>query len=201
LKGLSYELIERSHSISAGNAVGQDLNPAQTVPTLVIHGDTDGGKPVTLTQSIAALEYLDEAFPDSVQLLPGLDDVKGRAEVRRLVNVVATDIHPLTTVRVSRAIRDIFPCDSQVEATQPGNRAWELHWMRKGLAVYEELLKQTAGWYSVGDKITMADVCLMPELWTASKFGLDVSDYPTVHRIFQRLSAVEAFAMDEHLRS
>lgn len=189
LKDLSFAEVLQSHSQSKGNVIDAQLNPACTVPTLVIkHSENTAS--VTLTQSIAALEYLDEAFPRTKQLLPDHTDPKARAEVRRLVQIVATDIHPLTTCRVSERLLEV--------ATGAKNYDWEVHWIRKGLEVFETLVSQTAGRYCVGDKATMADVCLMPQLWTARKFGFDITQLPTVHGIFARLSQVPAFKEDAH---
>lgn len=188
LKSLSYKEIIRSHSQSLHNVMDSNLNPSQTVPTLTIQHSPGNVEKVVLTQSIAALEYLDEAFPDPCRLLPPIHDPIARAQVRTLVQIISTDIHPLTTCRVSAAL----------PSSKEPSTSWELNWIRKGLQSYEKLVSKTAGTYSVGDQITLADVCLMPQLWTATKFGFDIAELPIIYAIFQRLSSLDAFAQDPH---
>jgi maleylacetoacetate isomerase len=188
LKGIPYDL-----KTLTGAFIPQTpscLNPAQTVPTLVFQDPSDGKGPLTLTQSIAALEYLEEAYPDSKSLLP--KDVRSRAQVRTLVSIIATDIHPLTTHRVRDTIFEHFPAETVIEAKQNGNRKWDYHWIRRGIAVYEKLVAQTAGKYSVGDEVTLADVSLVPELWTGLAMGLELEEFPVVAGIFRRCMEVEA---------
>ena len=170
------------------------LNPAQTVPTLIFQDPGDGKGPLTLTQSIAALEYLEEAYPESKALLP--KDARARAQVRTLVNIIATDIHPLTTHRVRDTIFSFFPSNAATEAKGNGNQKWDYHWIRRGIAVYEKLAAETAGKYSVGDEITLADVCLVPELWTALARGLDLEEFPVVARMFRKCMEIEEFAKE-----
>jgi maleylacetoacetate isomerase len=192
LKGIPYDL-----KTLTGAFIPQtpsSLNPAQTVPTLIFQDPGDGKGPLTLTQSIAALEYLEDAYPDTVVLLP--KDARRRAHVRTLVNIIATDIHPLTTHRVRDAIFDMFPSEAGAEAKRSGNEKWDHHWIQRGIAVYEKILKQTAGKFSVGDEVTMADVCLVPELWTALKCGLQLEEYPVTVGVFQRLMEIEAFGKE-----
>ena len=119
------------------------LNPARTVPTLVFQdppdrlGKLDDKGRLTLTQSVAALEYLEEAYPETQHLLPA--DARGRAEVRTLVNIIATDIHPLTTRRVSAAISEMFPLVSEASsgASSEGSRSrkWDHHWISRGISI------------------------------------------------------------------
>ena len=170
------------------------LNPAQTVPILIFQDPADGKGPLTLTQSIAALEYLEDAYPHTVPLLP--KDVRGRAQVRTLVNVIATDIHPLTTHRVRDTIIEMFPSEAADAAKRTGNDKWDHHWIRRGIAVYEKVVEQTAGNFSVGDDVTMADVCLVPEMWTALKRGLELEDFPITAGVFRRLMAIDEFGKE-----
>lgn len=193
LKGIPYEL--RSVDLAKGDRPDTLINPAQTVPTLIItHNDIEQ---VRLTQSVAALEYLDEAFPESRPLLP--DQAEARAQARTLAHVIATDIHPLTTPRVGKAIANKYFRESSLETkAQDAIREWDLYWMRRGLSIYEQLVANSAGIYSVGDTITVADVCLVPQVSTARKMGLDVTEFPIVQGIFDRLSEVQAFRDDVH---
>ncbi|KAJ3495671.1 hypothetical protein NLG97_g3229 [Lecanicillium saksenae] len=193
LKDIPYQAIDVSLKTGQNlEAEYSALNPAKTVPTLVVSSKRHGS--ITLTQSIAALEYLDEAFPNSVQLLPTLSNPAARATVRSLVGIIATDIHPLTTHRVGSAILARFPCPQTVLASQTGNRDWDLHWINRGLELYEKMASQTAGRYSFESEITQADVCLLPELWTAERIGVDLKRFPTIFRVFQELSAIPKIA-------
>ena len=90
----------------------------------------------------------------------------------------------------------MFSSEASGEDQGTVNRQWDLYWIRPGLGVYEQLVVHTTGLYSVGDQITMADVCLVPELWTALRYGLELEEYPTISAILQRLVAVEAFAKE-----
>lgn len=196
LKNIPYQL--KNVDLAKGERTSGSTNPGRTVPTLVI-SSSDGKEEITLTQSVAALEYLEEAFPETTPLLPPTSQAEARAHVRTLVHVITTDIHPLTTHRVADAITTMFPSDTSTDAGDlDGIREWELHWMRRGLSVYEQLVTNSAGKYSVGDSITMADVCLMPEVSTARKIGLDVKEFPTINGIFSRLNDVQAFKDDPH---
>ena len=192
LKGIPYDLKTITGAFTPQTP--SSLNPAQTVPTLIFQDPGDGSGPLTLTQSIAALEYLEDAYPDTVALLP--KDTRSRAQVRTLVNVIATDIHPLTTYRVRDAIFDMFPSEAAAEAKRSGNEKWDLHWIQRGIAVYERILQQTAGKFSVGGEVTMADVCLVPEMWTALKRGLQLEKYPVTAGVFERLMEVEVFGKE-----
>lgn len=191
LKGLKYDTIP----VSLRHKQNDDpryihINPSRTVPTLAIKlsQGSDEQEPVRWTQSVAALEFLDEAFPNTRQLLPPTSHPIDRARVRSLVNIVATDIHPLTTHRVGREIAARFPCPESKLDEASGNSKWDRYWIERGLAAYEEAVKVTAGKYSVGDEVTLADVCLVPELWTAERLGVPISEYPTVFKIYGTLS-------------
>lgn len=193
LKGLEYDTV----SVNLRRKQNDDpkylqINSSGTVPTLTIKQSqiSDEQEPIRWTQSVAALEFLDEAFPSTRQLLPPTNHPIDRARVRSLVAIVATDIHPLTTHRVGREIVARFPCPQSKLAGASGNSEWDRYWIERGLSVYEEAVKETAGEYSVGDEITLADVCLVPELWTAERLGVPLSEYSTVSRIYGALSLV-----------
>ena len=192
LKGIQCDLKTITGAFSPQTP--SSLNPAQTVPTLIFQHPADGQGPLTLTQSIAALEYLEDAYPDTVPLLP--KDARSRAKVRTLVNVIATDIHPLTTHRVRDAIFEMFPSEAAAAAKRTGNDKWDHHWIRRGIAVYEKIVEQTAGTFSVGDEVTMADMCLVPEMWTALKRGLELEDFPVTAGVFRRLMEIDVFAKE-----
>ena len=157
LKSIPYML--ENVDLAKGERAAGSINPGNTIPTLII-SSSDGEQNMRLTQSLAALEYLEEAFPERTPLLPPVGQVEARAHVRTLVQIIATDIHPLTTHRVGSWIKTRFVSGGSQDAAKNEVCEWDLHWMRRGLAAYEQLVEKSAGKYSVGDSITMADVCL-----------------------------------------
>ncbi|KAF6831425.1 maleylacetoacetate isomerase [Colletotrichum musicola] len=171
LKSLSYTTIPtnllKDEHLSAEHRA---LNPSGTVPLLVDHANGD----FKVSQSVAALEYLDEAHP-SPPLLPS--DPQARAAVRVLVGIVASDTQPVTNMRVMRRVR----------ALGGDAERWNRELMADGLAAYEAVARKWAGKCSVGDDVSMADACLLPAFWNAERFGVDVSAYPTILKIVENL--------------
>ena len=154
------------------------LNASQSVPVL-----TDpAAKDFSIGQSVAALEYLEEAYPDRKQLLPPLSDPVARAKVRVLMNIIACDTQPVTNLRLVEEIRSLG-----------GDLAeWMKSKIGRGLESYEITLAKTAGKYSVGDEITLADVCLVPAVWGAERYGVDMSSMPRLTRVYNAMSKEEA---------
>ncbi len=153
------------------------LNPMQAVPML----DTGTHK---LTQSIAIMEWLEEHYP-SPPLLP--QSSEARAKVRAMSLLVATDIHPLNNQRVLKYLTGTL---KQSEETK---LAWYAHWIRQGLTALEAFAKESAGTYSVGDHVSMADACLIPQLYNARRFHCPLDDYPTLVRIEKTCNELDAF--------
>ncbi|KAJ4253402.1 hypothetical protein NW762_010559 [Fusarium torreyae] len=150
------------------------LNPSASVPVLVCHKSAEN--PFRIGQSVAALEYLEEKHPEH-PLLPPLSDPEGRATVRTLVNIVSADIQPVTNLRIMRRVRELG-----------GNAEdWNCQLMTAGLKAYEQVAKDTAGKCSFGDDLTLADACLLPAVWNAQRFGVDLSAFPTINRIVENL--------------
>lgn len=182
LKGLAWEA-RPVHLVRDGGEQHLDayrrLNPQQLVPTLLHEGHA-------LTQSLAIVEYLDERFPQ-VPLLPA--DAAGRARVRALAQLVACDIHPINNLRVmqyqERSLQ--LPADARTQ--------WTLHWIAEGFAAMEALLANSrdTGAFCHGDRPGLADICLLPQLYNAHRFGLDLAPYPTLRRIEAACQAVDAF--------
>ena len=156
----------------------RSLNASASVPVLTDLSNDD----FPIGQSIAALEYLEEAYPDRRALLPPLSDPLKRAKVRVLVNIIACDTQPVSNLRVSEDVR----------AMGADSTEWMKRWIRRGLSAYEETLSSTAGEYSVGDEITLADVCLVPAIWGAERFGVDMSSMQNVMRVYNVLKSNEA---------
>ena len=157
------------------------MNPSRSVPTLEVVDA--GGKASYITQSAAALEYLEEAYPSAPLLLPPAADRLLRAQVRSLVQIVVSDIQPVTNTRVF----------NRVVAMGQDKVAWGAEWHARGLKAYEESIAAGAGRYSVGDSVTMADVCLAPMIWNAFRWQLALDGYPTVKRVYGNLMELEAF--------
>jgi maleylpyruvate isomerase len=140
------------------------------VPTLVL----DSGE--VLTQSLAILEYLEETHPEP-PLLP--KDAVGRARVRALALITTADIHPIQNLRVMAYLRDKFG------HTEESAFAWSRHWIETGFEAYEASVANDprTGIFSHGDRPTLADLCLVPQVFNAQRFKVDMAKYPTIQRI------------------
>ena len=161
------------------------VNPCESVPTLVIH--QPDGSHSSIRQSVAALEYLDEEYPEPA-LMPPKDDPLARARVRELVNIIACDVQPVTNLRILSRVRKMSPDNPSAGPD------WQKHFMTVGLQAYEEILASTpAGKYSVDDNVTMADLCLSPAVDGALRFGVELDKLPNVHRVYQALQQLGAF--------
>lgn len=182
LKGLEHQ-VTPVHLVRDGGQQHSEgyaaLNPQELVPTL-LHGER------VLYQSMAILEYLDEVFLEP-PLLP--DDAPGRARVRALAQLVACDIHPLNNLRVMQFFADTW------NVPQPEREDWTRHWMRVGFDAMERMLVESVdtGRFCHGDTPTLADCCLVPQLFNARRFQVDLAAYPTLVRIEEECLALEAF--------
>jgi len=183
LKGLPYEAVP-VHLLRDGGEQRKDayraLNPSALVPAL----EDDGA---ILTQSLSIIEYLDEMHP-FIALLPR--DALGRARVRALAQMIACDIHPLTNLRVLRHLVH------QLGVTEEVKTDWYVHWVREGLAAIEAHLAASpdTGRYCHGDGPTMADCCLVPQVFNARRFNIDLAPYPLIARIDAACAGLPAFA-------
>jgi len=151
------------------------LNSMKEVPTLVV-GDKH------LTQSIAMLEYLEEIFPKP-SLLPV--DPYLRAQARSLTEIINAGTQPLQNLRVLLHVK------SKLDAEEM--KKWASHWIGNGLAAMEKAVKATAGKYCVGDNVTYPDCCLIPQLYNARRFKMDMALYPTLMQIESNLTKLPAF--------
>jgi maleylacetoacetate isomerase len=181
LKGLEYTLTPVHLLRDGGEQHTSDyarLNPQQLVPAL-----RHGGH--VLTQSLAILEYLDETWR-APSLLPA--DPVGRARVRALAQLLACDVHPLNNLRVVQ----YFEREWQIDP--PRREAWMTHWMRGGFDALEQLLQTgPEGRFCHGDLPGLADCCLLPQLYNARRFSVDLSGYPAILCIEAACQALEAF--------
>lgn len=156
------------------------LNPQHLVPLL----EDDG---LVLTQSLAIIEYLDETYARQ-PLLP--HDAHGRARVRALSQAIACDIHPIDNLRVLKYLSD------KLGVSPDQKTEWYRHWVALGLAALERQVagNPATGSFCHGDTPTMADCCLVPQLYNARRFDCDLAPYPVLTAIAQRCEALPAFA-------
>lgn len=156
------------------------INPHGLIPVL----DDDG---TLFTQSLAIIEYLDEAHPEPAFLPPGIAD---RAYVRALAQSIACDIHPINNLRVLKFLRAEFAADEAVVGR------WYNHWIATGFAGVEAVLANDArtGTFCFGDEPGLADILLVPQVVNAANYALDMTPYPVIQRIFDACMALPAFA-------
>jgi maleylacetoacetate isomerase len=155
------------------------INPQQAVPALV-----DGSR--TLIQSLAIIEFLDEEHPQP-PLLPAT--APERARVRAMAQLIACDIHPLNNQRVLLYLRDVLGVAKSAKDT------WYRHWIAEGFGPLEAMLRSSSetGTFCHGDAPTLADVCLVPQVFNARRFEVDLAPYPTLMRIFDACMRLPAF--------
>lgn len=139
----------------------------------------------TLTQSLAIVEYLDAIAPDP-PLLPG--DARQKAVIREIALMIAADIHPLHNLRVLDALR------VQLGADEAARIAWLRGWIEAGLGAVERRLAETAGRFAVGDTLTLADLCLVPQAYAARRFEVDLMRFPRVGAAVAAAQALPAVA-------
>ena len=186
LKGQAYD----THGVNLRSGQQRDaayleVNPSGVVPSLV---DED----VTLSQSLAIIDYLDARFPEP-RLIPA--DPVERARVLEVSNAIACDIHPVNNLRILRYLKDQFNVD------EDGRNAWYRHWVAEGLSGVDALLQRHGdGPYCFGDAPTLADCCLVPQVANALRMKCDLSLYPRVMAIYAHASAQPAFVAAEPAR-
>lgn len=178
LKGVEYQsrpvnLLEDAQKSEDYRA----LNPQGFVPMIEIDG-------LKLTQSIAIITYLDQRFP-----VPPLlsQNIAEQAHVRALALTVACDIHPLNNLRVLKYL-------SSLGIEQEQRDGWYRHWVAEGLTALEALAAPRAGTFLFGEAPTLADVCLVPQLYNARRYDVSLHAYPTLVRADENATKLEAFA-------
>lgn len=179
LKGVAYEsvpinLVEGAQKSEEYRA----RNPQGFVPMLEIDGHR-------LTQSLAIIGYLEATRPEPA-LLPG--NAADAAHVRAMALTIACDIHPLNNLRVLKYLSGIL---GQEETMRD---EWYRHWVRAGFTALEAMAAARAGQFLFGDKPTLADVCLVPQMFNARRFKLPLDDFPTLVRADAEANRIEAFA-------
>jgi len=180
LKGVDYETVSVD---LPGNrhreAEFRGVNPQATIPTL----DDDG---TILWQSLAIIDYLDARFPEP-RLIP--QEPVARAQSQALAQLIACEIHPLNNLRVLRYLRGELKLDDAAVAK------WYSHWIAEAFGPLETLVERfSGGRFCYGDAVSVADVCLVPQIYNARRFACDLAPYPTLVRIADGLLADAAFA-------
>jgi maleylpyruvate isomerase len=179
LKGLGTEHL--SHHLRKGEQTAPAylaLNPQGLVPTL----ENDAG--AILTQSLAIIEWLDESYPQA-PLLP--KDPLRRAKVRAFAQAIACDTHPVQNLKVLGRLRQLGLPEEKVTE-------WAAWANREGLTACETLIAKEIGPFCFGDAPTLADLCLVPQLANARRFGVDVSTFPRLLQAEAAAKAMKAFA-------
>ena len=179
LKGLSAEQL--SYHLRKGEQRAADylaLNPQGLVPTF------QGDNGATLTQSLAIIEWLDEIHPEP-PLLP--TDPLRRAQVRAFAQAIACDVHPVQNLKVLARLRELGISEEKVTE-------WAAWANREGLSACEKLIAREAGPFCFGDTPTIADLCLVPQLANARRFGVDVSAFPRLLKAEAAAKELKAFA-------
>ena len=182
LKGIAYDYLpyHLRHGEQRSDAFLK-LNPQGLVPAL----ETDEG--LVITQSLAIIDYLDEVYPEP-PLLPAT--AGERARVRSIALAMACDVHPLNNLRVLSYLRDPLGHDAETVAE------WFRHWCTVEFDALETRLAREAetGRFCHGDRPSLADICLVPQLVNSRRFDCDLTPYPTLRRIEEACMALEAFA-------
>ncbi len=179
-KQLPYQLHQIHLVKNGGEQHSQEykkLNPQGRVPTLQ-QGD------LTLTQSLAILEYLEETHPEPA-ILP-TEPLK-RAKARSLAYIIACDVHPLNNLAVLQYLK------KELAVSDQAKQDWYAHWIIEGFNAIEAELKHCAGQYCVGDQISIADICLAPQMYNARRFQVDLSGFPKICSIYDQCMKHDAF--------
>jgi maleylacetoacetate isomerase len=182
LKALPHDIVPVHLTAGGGEQHAETfrgLNPQQLVPVL-LHGNR------IIRQSLAIIEYLEETWPSN-PIMPAT--ARDRARVRGLAQLVACDIHPLNNLRVLQFF------DQEWRVPQPERDLWVRHWLAEGLGAFEQLLvdNPSTGEFCDGEMPTLADCALVPQVYNARRFGVDLSGYPTIERIDAHCRTLAAF--------
>ena len=185
LKQLSAEHIS-VHLVNNGgeqhSASFHQLNPQHLVPAFVDSGEQGE---LTLSQSLAIIEYLEDKYPDH-HLLPR--NIEDRAIVRSMAQAIACEIHPLDNLRVLQYLVN------EMGVSEADKMRWYHHWIHVGFTALEVQLGQYSGRFCFGDTPSLADICLIPQVYNAKRFNLELAAYPNIVRIWHECQQLSAFA-------
>lgn len=154
-----------------------EINPQGLVPTLMDQGHA-------LTQSLALLDYLEEQYP-TPPLLPGLP--LERARVRSIAQLIGCDIHPLNNLKVLKFLQ------GELGMSERQKDHWYQHWILAGFRDLEKILNHTAGHFCFSNQVTIADICLIPQVYNAIRYQVPLSSFPTISRIYSHCLTEPAF--------
>ena len=180
LKKLDYKLKEVHLVNNGGEQFSDDykkLNPIARVPTLV-----DGD--FVLSQSLAIIEYLDAKHPTD-ELIP--NDIQLAAQVRAFSQIIACDIHPINNLSVLKYLQ------KGLGVSDDGKNEWYHHWVITGFDAIEKTLEASSGQFCFGDSITLADICLVAQVYNANRFSVALDNYPHICRINENCLKLEEF--------
>jgi len=158
----------------------RDVNPLAQVPAYIDY--TEDGEPITITQSLAIMEYLEEKYPTQGINILG-HDIFQRAKVRQISEMINSGTQPIQNLSVM----------NHHSSDQKEKSAWSKHFIDKGLKAVEKILEQTSGKYCVGNFISMADCCLVPQVYNAKRFNVDLDQFPMIRKIVDALESEDAF--------
>ncbi len=181
LKGISYQ--DRFIHLAKGEQGEAEfiaINPQKLLPVF----ETDDGD--YLTQSMAVLEYLEETWPE-IPLLPG--DAIRKARIRAVADIIACDIHPIDNLRILKYLKDPLGLEQDQVDT------WYVHWIKLGFDAIEPAIEGKE--FCFGDTATLADVCLMPQLFNAHRFNMSLDEYPKIKAVEAHCQKIAAF-IDAH---
>lgn len=177
LKGVAYDYV--ALDLIKGDQRAPEyraVNPQGLTPALDIGGQV-------LTQSLAILEWLEETQPEPA-ILP--TDPLDRATVRAMAGIIACDIHPLNNTRVGRELH-------KRGVDQAGILAWTQRWITDGFDTLEPMIARYGKGFAFGDQPTLADCCLIPQVYSANRYEVDLTPYPAIHAVAERAAAHPAF--------
>mgnify|MGYP006138866269 CR=1 FL=1 len=180
LKGLAFESIPVHLVKDGGQQHSEDyveLNPNHLVPTFI---DED----VKLNQSIAIIDYIEQKYPE-VALYP--NELASKAIVQAMALDIACEVHPINNLRVQQYLVNNLAVDDKQK------QAWVNDWISLGFNAFEKTLAQHSGKYCYKDQITVADLCLIPQVYNAQRFGIDMTLYPNICRVVDNCLAHPAF--------
>ncbi|MEE4350207.1 MAG: maleylacetoacetate isomerase [Pacificimonas sp.] len=180
LKGIDpTEILVNFRTSEQSSPAYKERVPSGLVPALVLDDDT------ALSQSIAIIRYLDHIAPE-LRLIP--KGFKDEARVLEFALTIACDIHPLNNLRILKYLR------SELGQPEAAVNAWYRHWVETGFSTVEELLSRYAGRFAVGDDLSLADICLVPQVFNARRYDVDLTPFPRITALDEQLQSIPEFA-------
>ncbi len=183
IKEIKYEYISVHLVKDGGQQHSKDyiaLNPAHLVPTFI-----DDDEDIILNQSLAIIEYLDERYPGDTPLMS--KHCLDKARIRTISYDIACDVQPVTNLRVLNYLSEKIGISTEERSL------WTKHWIESGFSGIEKRIQNTAGEYCFGFDLSMADICLVPQVYNAERFGVDMQPFPLIRKISDNCNKLDAF--------